>query len=125
MNMSLSWDNEDKTVVYWLFEDAWTWQDFEEAQSRLHDMLHTVDHMVDVIADMRAAPSLPPDTFRHFKHAELIAQPNRRRVILVGGSLLVRAMATTFNQVFRNRPTRFELADSVEDAHAMLREPVR
>lgn len=119
----MQWENDEKTIVRWTFEGVWTWGDFRVAQAELHNMIRYLGYQVDVIADMRRSPALPRDTFHNFKSAELKALPNRDRVVLVGGSFLVRGMASTFNQVFRNRPTRFLLADTVEEAQSMLAQP--
>lgn len=123
MPISVRWENEDKTIVRWTLEGAWTWDEFREAQEELHLMIRDLDYQVDVIADMRSAPALPKETFHNFKSAELRAVPNRDRVILVGASLLVKGMATTFNQVFRNRPTHFWLAETIEEALALAAQP--
>jgi hypothetical protein len=125
MAISLQWENEEKTIIHWTFDGPWTWADFETAQAEFHAMLRTVEHLVDVLADMRHAPALPRDTFANFKRMERKVVPNRDRVVLVTESMFIRGMARTFNQVFRNRPTQFLFADTIEGAHALLAQPRR
>jgi hypothetical protein len=123
MPITVQWENDEKTIVRWTLEGVWGWDDFRAAQAELHSMIRDLPYLVDVVADMRSAPSLPKDTFRNFKSAELRAVPNRDRIVLVGANLLVKGMATTFNQVFRNHPTHFLLAENVEEALTLLARP--
>ena len=70
MGIVLEWENGQHTIIRWTFSGAWTWDDFEAAQREFHAMLNTVDHNVDVIADLRQSQLLPKDTFANFKRLE-------------------------------------------------------
>jgi hypothetical protein len=123
MMILVEWDNEEKTVVRWTFSGDWTWDDFRAAQAQMHEMIRCLDYKVDVLADLRAAPSVPNDAFRNFKNAEARALPNRDRVVLVSNNLLVRGMAACFNEVFRNRPTVFLFASTLDEGRVLLAQP--
>ena len=120
MPISVEWENPEQTIMRWTLSGPWTWDEYRQAQTVSHSLLRSVTHPVDVIADMRDAPTLPRDAFSRFKETEVGLPANRSRVILVTNSMFVRSMAVTFNQVFLNRPTQFELVASIEEAHALL-----
>ncbi len=123
MAIQVAWENAERTISRWTFVGAWTWDEFAVSQAEFHDMLRAVDHKVDVIADLRESRRLPNDTVSNFKRAESKALPNRDRVVLVSTSVLVRSIAATFNQVFRNRPTHFLLANTIKEAQRLLQQP--
>ncbi|MBN2305559.1 MAG: hypothetical protein JXQ72_13840 [Anaerolineae bacterium] len=121
MPITVNWDNNDHTIASWTLTGQWTWAEFRAAQVEFHDLLRAVDHIVDVIADMREAGPLPAATLTHFRSAQLAELPNRDRIVLVGGGGLVRSIAGTFNRVFRiGKPPLFLFADTVEDARDLL-----
>jgi hypothetical protein len=123
MSIDVHWDNEQHTVARWVFADAWTWEDFEAVQARFLTMLHNIDHTVDVIVDMRAISSLPPDSFAHYKRLERDGLPNRGRVVVVTTCQFIRSMVMTFNQTFKQWPIRFTLAETIEEAQDILALP--
>lgn len=120
MTIDIRWENTQHTIIRWTFTGTWTWDDFEAAQREFHAMLHSVEHMVDVIADLRHSQLLPQDTFANFKRLERSVMSNRDRVILVTTNLFIKSMAKTYNQVFKYRKTEFLLADTIEDAQQIL-----
>lgn len=64
------WDNEAKTVMRVTYQPGWSWDDLENNLPLEEQMLNSVDHRVDVIADFRGT-DLP---FGAFSRLPKIAQ---------------------------------------------------
>lgn len=120
MPISVEWENADQTILRWTLSGAWTWDEYRQAQAVSHSLMRSVSHKVDIVADMRDAPTLPRDAFNSFRRYEVDLPPNRDRIVLVTNSVFVRSMAAAFNQVFRSQHVKFDLADSIEEAHILL-----
>lgn len=125
MPITVQWDNIEKTVIRWVFSGIWTWDDFAAAQPTCRDLLRSVSHAVDVIADMCDTASLPPDSFARYRQFERVTLPNRDRVVLVTTNQFIRTMAKAFNQMFPNQPTHFILTASLNEARELLMRPSR
>ncbi|MEL7236056.1 MAG: hypothetical protein AAGK74_16240, partial [Chloroflexota bacterium] len=59
MGIRVVWDDDEKTVVRHIYEGTWTWRDFREAVHKAWAMMHTVDHTVDAILDLRNGDVIP------------------------------------------------------------------
>ncbi|MBN2305558.1 MAG: hypothetical protein JXQ72_13835 [Anaerolineae bacterium] len=121
MPITIEWDNDDHTVILWTLSGQWTWADIRTTQADYHDMLRTVDHMVDVIGDMRHSTTVPLKALPNFQSLMRGELPNRDRIVLVGSGTVIERLADTFNRVFRRgqRPL-FLLAGTVEEARDLL-----
>ncbi len=53
MAIVTQWDNDTKTIIRHDFSGKWTWDEFLEAAKRANELMDTVLHRVDVIANMR------------------------------------------------------------------------
>ena len=120
MTITVEWGKGSTPVVVWTFLEGWQWEDLFEAQMQSNPMIGTVDHPVDIIADFSASPRLPQQAFSNYKEAFDRRPANRGRIIFVGQINYLKAMASTFQRIYRTEDPRFEFAASLEQAYAML-----
>jgi|SRR5512133_272689 hypothetical protein len=118
MPIRAEWDNDDKTIVVWTFEGHWTWDDYRNTQLESIAMMNTVEHAVDVIADVTHANLLPSNAFSNYKRLAALAAPNRRRVVVITGNFFMKTMTETYNKLFGE--TAFIFANSLDEAREIL-----
>ena len=122
MGISVNWANEEQTIVRWIFDGPWTWQDFLDAQTQSNALLATVDHRVDIVGNLINSPSLPANALSAYKGVLKRAAPNIGLIVLVGSSSFVKAMVRTFNSIFRGSApgTNFAFANSEAEAFEVI-----
>jgi hypothetical protein len=120
MPITAEWGNNEKTIAYWDFEGVWTWDEFRSTQAQSIAMMRTVDHPVDVIANMERCQLFPQNAIMNYRVTELISAPNRGRTVIVGGNVFIKALVATYNRIFKNPHNSLLLADSDEEARALL-----
>lgn len=47
------WEDNEKTIIYVQFIDDWSWSEFTPVREIIVEMLGSVSHMVDYIADFQ------------------------------------------------------------------------
>ncbi len=51
MNIEVLWDSDKKNILHFVYGENWTWEDFHAASKTSTQMIGSVEHTVDVIAD--------------------------------------------------------------------------
>lgn len=95
MSIHVMWDNDEKTVVRYVYEGRWTWEDFEAARREAAELLKTVNHQVDVIVDVQDSKLLPNSAIsrgRELSKSDPTVFANEGITVIVGASTFVRAM---------------------------------
>ena len=120
MTIHVKWGNNDKTILIWVFEAAWDWDEFYASQEKSTAMLETVSsHIVDVIADMRHTRSLPSDMLSRYRQSRQFIAANEGRTVIVA-NLLVKTLAITYNSIFSRSADKLLVADTLEEAYSLL-----
>ena len=121
MGIKVQWDNEEKTVLRWVFEEQWNKQDYYDVNDDLHKTLDTVSHKVNVILDMRKSRDLPKG-FISTLRSEQFKQPhsNLGTMVSIGQNNFIRIFVNTFLRLYPTSATQFYMAESDEQAYAMF-----
>lgn len=120
MSVNVSWDNDDKTALRYDFKARWTWEEFDAATVQAFAMTGSVSHTVDSISNFETGAALPPNALFQFRRAMSKAPPNRGITVIVGGSMFIKAMVTTFSRLNKQLGERLLLADSLDQARTLL-----
>ncbi len=120
MGVNISWDNGEKTALRYDFKGRWTWEEFDAAALEAFAMTGSVTHTVDSISNFEIGATLPPNALFQFRRAMSKAPPNRGITVIVGGSLFIKTMVTTFSRLNKQLGERLQIADSLEQARALL-----
>ena len=120
MGVSVSWDNDDKTALRYDFKGRWTWQEFDAATVEAFAMTGSVPHIVDSISNFEIGAALPPNALFQFRRAMSKAPPNRGITVIVGGSLFIKTMVTTFSRLNKQLGERLLIADTLNQARTLL-----
>jgi hypothetical protein len=123
MAITVRWGDEDRTVVYMLFEGEWTVEDYLTASGEVAALMDEVEHPVALIADALAAvmPEGLISRFPQMKGAPYISHPNYWLVVVIVAPGFAYALADIYSSVFLS-PSRYARADTPEEAYAIIEE---
>jgi hypothetical protein len=125
MGIHIRWDDRQQTRILIEFESLWTIDELKAAIMRADEMIISVGHRVDIIADIEGT-KLPSDPIGVLKALleEGDARANEGRRVVVGASSFIRSgykMAKTlFSKQLDGRELLF--ADDLDIARAILRD---
>lgn len=130
MSVQVYWDNPRRTVLRWVFEDGWTWDDLIRAHAQGSAMMQEVLHSVDSIVDLSRSHHLPPNVMSMYKiwRERLLLPENRGMTLVCGCSGALRMLIFTFGKISNFYSHDFSLVESVAEARAILgtaEEPAR
>ena len=129
MGIEVSWDNEAKTIVKYVYEGRWTLQDFDNAREQAAKLEETVPHRVDVIVDVRNSSLVPTGTISRGKQVITttpVSHPSEAMAIIVGAGPLVRSIYDVVSKVYPEivRRRGFRFARSMEEAREIIAKEV-
>jgi hypothetical protein len=119
MPISYQWDNDDRTIIKFIYEDPVTVDEIRQMDGGVAAMLDSVRHPVVAIADTRLVTMLPQDIMtsypllarnRGFTHRNL-----RASVMIVRNAFFESLMA-----IFSRLYGKLHFARSLEEAYEMI-----
>ncbi len=125
MPVTVEWDNEEKTVIRFDYDGAYTWEDVYNAMDKSNKMMETVEHSVAHIIDVRKAGSVPPNALSHARRIEAKTHPRRSYHVTVGANTFVRVMFNTFTKLKMSVSAERGLnyfTSSIDEARAWIAE---
>ena len=69
MNIQVSWDNDEKTIIRFGHSKGCTWDDFAEANRIVEKMQAEVKHPIHIIANFEDGAFPPLGALDKFRHA--------------------------------------------------------
>lgn len=121
-SIEVFWDNDERTIIYMLFEGRWTWDDFYAADKQVIELEKDGADRVDVIVDLRQSAGLPPNTLLHVKN---IADKQSEKIglnVLVTPSPLIHSLYHVGARFYSRIGQYFCIADTPEDARRIIDE---
>lgn len=124
MSITVTWDNEDKTILRLTVEDRWTWDEYFASAQQARNEISAVDHPVDIIGDMlRSGPVPLGMPIRRFRYALDMMPANFRKAAIVGGSPFTRSLIIAFMQIYKKANEKMVLVHTIDEAYAALSAP--
>ena len=122
MAISVEWGNEEHTIVYWVFNGKWTWEEFSDAQRESNQLLATVDHIVDIIGNLKRGPNLPPNALSAYQGLLEHSAENLGLIVLVGSSNFVKALVGIFSRMIPSKipGADFTFAVTLREAYVII-----
>lgn len=101
MPIQLNWQDTGKNIVLLSFPNKWDWKEFKEAAYQTAAFLGDVEHMVDIIIDLKA--STIPLVGSPFEAGNMFFKmmPQNRGVIIVVTNTFIRSLASIFKTIDR------------------------
>ena len=120
MPITVQWDNEEKTIIYYTFDGAWTWDEFYAVYRDVYAMLDTVQHPVHAIVDLRSSRLLPRDTLTQMRRLTYEQHENGGMTVFITSNPLAHTFYTLLTNLYRRALEIFRLAATPEEAYQML-----
>jgi hypothetical protein len=120
MGVTVSWDNDQKTIICYDFHGRWTWEDFYASTAQAFAMTRNVTHRVDVICLIHPGAVLPANAMYHFRQAMVNAPHNRGATVIVGGSGFIKRLVKIFRNFNKRLGERVMIADTMDEARMLL-----
>jgi hypothetical protein len=125
MGIQIVWDNDEKTILRYIFDTHWTWDDFYKARSEAYNHIDTVQHKVGVIFDAPVNMSLPPNMITHSRSAINKTHDNTLIVVAVVANGYVRAMLSMVRKLSKKAAEKMELAPTLDEARTLAQQRLR
>ncbi len=125
MPVHVSWDNEDKTIIHYQFDQDWTWDEFFPAQARAQELISTVPHKVGVILETHHNGAIPHNLLGNFRNGLRTKHPNTVIVVIVVTRPFIRTMIATVRALSPLAHVHIEMAYTLEEARPMILDYLR
>jgi hypothetical protein len=122
MSITVSWYNEDKTIILRQMQGDWTWEEFHNSQSQVNAMLKEVKHTVDQIIDTSKSSSIPPSALTHFRAANNNVPPNAGTRVVIGTNAFYEMMFKILRNIFPRVTDNVILVPNMDAALAQIAE---
>jgi hypothetical protein len=122
MSVKIVWDNEEKTIVRYIFGERYTWDEFEVAKRQHVEMMKEIEGPVGVILDY--PPNMIPPIYALSVGKEQVSQRDPRNYLIVVAttSLIERALVGLFKRFYPKEGESILLVPTVEEARTLLKE---
>jgi hypothetical protein len=122
MPISVRWDNETHTRIYYVFSGAWKWDEFDTLYKDVYKMLDTVNHKVHAIVDIRESRLLPQDTLTKMRHLTFQQHENGGITVVITNNRFAHTLYTILTGALRQAKAIFRIAYSPEEAYVLIAE---
>jgi hypothetical protein len=120
MSITVTWDNDIQTVLRYDFGANWQWDDFKKAFRQAQQMLASVGHIVDVIADFQNSACVPTETLARLAYVSGKRPPNLGSSIIVGSPVFDTTTFTVFGNFYGDLARTYHVTHSLDRARALL-----
>lgn len=120
MNVIISWDGEERSVLRYTFSGAWDWDELYAAFE-----VQQVDCLLDqlcVIIDLRQTTHIPSDAVLHLQRAASMAKEVNGKIVIIATNTAAVTMFRLFVSIYRSVSAKFWLASNDEEAAELLRD---
>ncbi len=120
MTITVSWDNEAHTTILFAVHRKCEWEAFWAAVQQTHALMCEPPHTVDLIVSAALGALPGSGALLHFKRIYSEAPANHGLTIVVGAGFFHKMLVSTFSKVYLNLGDLVRVADSVDEARAIL-----
>lgn len=100
MPVSVQWADDEKSIMLWVFEGHWTWDDYYGIRDAANKQVSEVGYEVDLIIDMSGSSALPSGVLTHARSAFSASPSNIGFTVFVGLSPVLRSFYTMFSKLY-------------------------
>lgn len=122
MPIEVQWDNNEQTVIRWVYQWPWSWEEAYQAYEQEMALIDCVEHIVDGIADMRQAQGLPKGSLT--AGISLMNKSHERMDLLVilGANRLIQSMYDMMRKLYPGMAKKVKLVivRSEEEAYQVI-----
>ena len=124
MGIEVYWDDPAKTIIWGKFTGRWSWEEFNSAIENVADQMNTVDHRVDIIADMQEGGAVPiGSSITTARNAMRQYPDNWGIIVIVASNRFVQILINTFSSVTEFGDRTYAVND-IESARKLIAEQI-
>jgi hypothetical protein len=123
MSIDIRWDNKEKTIIRHTYSGEFTWDEFAAMNRETEAMLDSVDHEVDILANLEDLV-MPKDALANFPKVARAPYFTHSRVGLVvfsGASHFAQTLIDLFGKVY-GTAARVVTVPTLEEAYEAIAE---
>lgn len=99
MGIQVVWDNDGKTIMRYIYDSSWTWDQLADAIKQAEALYGDSDHKVGVIIDLTNSSMLPKDALSRGR--TMADAPHFEKLtIVVGANAFVRSFKNLFDKLY-------------------------
>lgn len=123
MAIQVQWDNPEKTVLCYYFDQRWSWEEFFAARDQALDMIGGVTHKVGVIMVTPPDIVLPSNLLTHSLTSLRHTHPNTVIVVFIAGKPFLNMMLSAMSKILQS--DNMAMANTLDEAHAIINRRLR
>lgn len=123
MSISVTWDNQAKTIIRYDFAGKWNWYGYEMAVGEAFGMMESVSHPVDFIFNMQNSQPLPEGATFYLKRTLELSPSGQSVIVIAHADKSAQATVSLFRRIYKKMEKRLLIAPSVDKARTVLTEP--
>lgn len=125
MGIRVEWDDEQHTIIRYIFDRTWEWEDFFQAKATAYAMIEAAQRKISVIMDPPRDTVMPRNMLTHFGSAMRKKHPNTAVVVVVIRTQFLRSMANLLMRVSNTAKDSLCLVATLEEAREIARERLK
>jgi len=118
MPISVTWDNDGKTILMRKMTNPWTWQDYGDAMKVVHQMLSEVEHTVDIIVDCTEINDLPDGALGTLAKSNRQYPTNMGKQYIVSSSYFIEIFSSMLADMASSKKSLFIHKLTMQEAYA-------
>lgn len=119
MPIKAEWDNPQKTIIRQTFSGNWTWEELYIVSDTITEMLDAVTYPVDLLLDLRNAPSLPTNALAHIRLLDR-EHRNQGKIVAVGLNAIIQVIYEVIIKIRPNTTARITIVKTLDEAYALF-----
>jgi hypothetical protein len=120
MSITVDWYNPEKTIIQYVLEGKWTWNEFYDVYHKAIAMENAVSHRVDVVVDIRQSAIPPTNVLLNMKYFADHQPPNIGLSLIVSASPLIRSLYDVALKFHRPIGECFRIVSTPEEAFDLI-----
>src|SRR5262245_56235477 len=121
MSVTVDWDNNDHSVIRYIYNDRLVWDELDTAIGAGHRLMDVATSTVDIIIDVRNSKLISTSALPRSRQVMQMNHPRQGIIIVVGASTWLRALVDLYHRVYGGNQQKFWMVDTVEEAHELIR----
>jgi hypothetical protein len=121
VKIQVIWDDDEKTIIRFIVEAHWTWDEFVTAQQVAYELAYTVPHKVGIV--IPEAGTLPPEARSGRKDFTFLTNrhPNVDIFVLVVQVALIRGMIGLLMKLYSPAASLVVVVSTLEEARSLIK----
>lgn len=120
MSHSIEWIDQDRKIVLQKYFDQIKHEDFYDAVDKSAKMISSVEHIVDIIIDMREAKTDLKGFFQAASYANKKVPDNQGVVVVIGASRFTQMMVKVAESIAPKATEDLYFVDTLEEAMRII-----